>query len=130
MLFLATTHCTQTQLKDNVKFLYGYGAREVHMRISAINPSIRANSSIFAQNTDLDLITRRIIKEIEGCHNKIWNSTATCTDEHCNMVECMRKKFNLTSLKFNTTNGLVKAIDCQKQICTHSLDGSSYLTRK
>lgn len=118
-----------TQLKDNVKFLYGYGAREVHMRISA--PPILYPCKFIgfsAQNTDLDLITRRIIKEIEGCHNKNLELYSNpCTAEHCNMVECMRKKFNLTSLKFNTTNGLVKAIGLPKeQICTHCFDGSSY----
>ena len=90
--------------------------------------SIRANSSDFRHNADLDLITRRIIKEIEGCHNKNLELYSNpCTAERCNMVECMRKKFNLTSLKFNTTNGLVKAIGLPKeQICTHCFDGSSY----
>ncbi|MDD3404851.1 MAG: amidophosphoribosyltransferase [Sphingobacteriia bacterium] len=118
-----------TQLKDNVEFLYGYGAKEVHMRISApplLYPCKFIGFS--AQNSDLELITRRIIQDLEGDHTKHLDLYQNpCTTEHCAMVDCMRKRFNLTSLKFNTIEGLVKAIGLPKeQICTHCFDGSSY----
>jgi amidophosphoribosyltransferase len=118
-----------TQLRDNVDFLYGYGAKEVHMRISA-PPMLYPCCFIgFTRtNSELELITRRIIQDLEGDHSKNLDRYANHnTPEYCNMVECMRKRFRLTSLKFNSIENMVKAIGLPKeQICTHCFDGSSY----
>lgn len=118
-----------TQLRDNVDFLYGYGAKEVHMRISAPPLLYPCRFIGFTQsNSDLELITRRIIQELEGDHTKKLELYANpeCAEHKC-MVECMRKKFRLTSLKFNSIDNLVKAIGLPKEcICTHCFDGTSY----
>jgi amidophosphoribosyltransferase len=43
------------------------------------------------------------------------------------MVEMMRQRFGMTSLKFNTVDDLIKAIGLPKEkVCTHCFDGSSY----
>lgn len=118
-----------TQLTDNVKKLYQYGAKEVHIRISC-PPLIYACPFInfSTSRSDLELITRRVIKELEGDENK--NLAAYVifgTEQYNNMVEKIRVTLNANSLKFNSMEDLVSAIGLPKeQICTHCFDNSSY----
>ena len=81
-----------------------------------------------SSRSDLELITRRIIQEQEGDMNKNLEAYATTdSPEYKRMVEIIRTKLGLTSLRFNTVENLVKAIGLPKcQICTHCFDGSSY----
>jgi len=118
-----------TQLKDNVKKLYGYGAKEVHIRISC-PPLIYSCPFINFSTTksDLELITRSVIKDIEGDSDKNLEAyTIFGTEHYNNMVEKIRSILNADSLKFNSMDDLVSAIGLPKeQICTHCFDGSSY----
>ena len=129
LLFCDDSIVRDTQLRDNVKVLYEYGAKEVHIRI-ACPPLIYGCPFIgfTASKSDLELITRRIIKELEGDENKNLEKYATAgSQEYCRMVEVIRERFGLTSLKFNTVDNLVKAIGLPKcKICTHCFDGTSY----
>ena len=118
-----------TQLQDNVQALYGYGAKEIHMRISCpplIYPCRFLNFA--SRNSDLDLITRRIIREFEGEHDKNLDKYKTTdSPEYNRMVEKIRTTFKLDSLKFGTIEDLTEAIGLSKeQICTHCFDGSSH----
>ena len=117
-----------TQLKDNVNILYDYGAKEVHMRIGC-PPLIYGCPYIgfSASKTDLELISRRMIKEFEGDPDKNLEKYATTgSPQYCRLVEAIRAKFGMTSLKFNTLETLVEAIGLPKcRICTHCFDGSS-----
>lgn len=117
-----------TQLNDNVKVLYDCGAKEVHMRI-ACPPLIYGCRFVGFTSTksDMELLTRRIIGNLEGDPNKNLKAYATTdSPQYREMVEIIRKRFNLTSLKFNTIENLVKAIGLPKcKICTHCFDGSS-----
>lgn len=118
-----------TQLNDNVADLYGNGAKEVHMRI-ACPPLIYGCRYIgfTSSKSDMELITRRIIEKLEGDPDKNLDKYATTGSEEYNrMVECIRERFGLTSLKFNPIETLVKSIGLPKsQICTHCFDGSSH----
>lgn len=129
LLFCDDSIVRGTQLRDNVKVLYEYGAKEVHIRI-ACPPLIYGCPFIgfTASKSDLELITRRIIKELEGDENKNLEKYATAgSQEYCRMVEVICERFGLTSLKFNTVDNLVKAIGLPKcKICTHCFDGSSH----
>ena len=128
ILFCDDSIVRGTQLKDNVKILYDYGAREVHMRIGC-PPLIYGCPFIgfSASKTDLELISRRMINEFEGDPDKnLEKYSKTGSPEYCRLVEAIRAKFGLTSLKFNTLETLVEAIGLPKcQICTHCFDGSS-----
>lgn len=116
-----------TQLRDNVNILYSYGAKEVHMR-TGCPPILYACPFIgfSASKSELELISRRIVKEIEGDDKKDLEKYATTNSpQYCQMVECIRKKLNITTLKFNTVENLVQAIGLPKeQICTHCYDGT------
>ena len=117
-----------TQLRDNVKILFDYGAKEVHMRI-ACPPLIYGCPFIgfTSSKSDLELITRRMIKEIEGDENKNLEKYATTdSPEYKKMVQMIADRFGLSSLKFNTLETLVEAIGLPKcKVCTHCFDGSS-----
>lgn len=118
-----------TQLNDNVKVLYECGAKEVHMRI-ACPPLIYGCRylNFTSSKSEMELLTRRIIEELEGdanAHLDEYAKTGSC--RYCKMVERMREKYGLSSLKFNTLENLVEAIGLPKeQICTHCFDGSSH----
>ena len=117
-----------TQLHDNVKILFDYGAKEVHMRI-ACPPLIYSCPFIgfTSSKSPLELITRQIIKELEGDENKNLDKYATTdSPEYKKMVGIIAERFGLSSLKFNTLETLVEAIGLPKcKVCTHCFDGSS-----
>ena len=117
-----------TQLHDNVKILFDYGAIEVHMRIGC-PPLIYGCPFIgfTASKSDMELITRQIIKELEGDENKNLDKYATTgSPEYEKMVGIIAKRFGLSSLKFNTIETLIEAIGLPKcKVCTHCFDGSS-----
>ena len=128
ILFCDDSIVRGTQRRDNVKILYDYGAKEVHMRI-ACPPLIYSCPFIgfTSSKTPLELITRRIIKELEGDENKNLEKYATTdSPEYKKMVQIIADRFSLTSLKFNTVETLVEAIGLPKcKVCTHCFDGSS-----
>ena len=117
-----------TQLKDNVQQLYLGDIREVHVRIACpplIYPCEYLNFS--RSRSNLDLATRRAIKELEGSeNNNLHEYSNESSGKHAAMVEVIRKNLNLTSLKFQKLDDLVTAIGLPKEkLCTHCWDGSS-----
>lgn len=117
-----------TQLRNHVSELYECGAKEVHIRISCpplVYPCRFLNFT--ASQSELELITRRFIQQLEGDHNK--NLTAysvTDSPEYNRMVECIRQRLGVNTLKFNTIETLVEAVGLPKEcLCTHCFDGSS-----
>lgn len=81
-----------------------------------------------ASKSDLELITRRIIKELEGDENvKLKEYATPGTPEYEKMVSIIAERFSLSSLKFNTVETLIEAIGLPKcKVCTHCFDGSSH----
>ena len=118
-----------TQLRDNVRTFFENGAKEVHVRISCPPlvygcPYIGFTSS----KTDMELITRRIIKDIEGDDKKNLEKYAkTGTPEYQRMVNEIARRLGLTSVKFASLEDLIDSIGIPKEnLCTHCFDGSSY----
>ncbi len=118
-----------TQLRDNVQDMFDAGAKEVHIRISCpplIYPCKFLNFT--SSKSDLELITRRVIAELEGDPNKNLDAYATTgSPEYEAMVERIREHLKLTSLKYNPIENIIKSIGLPKcRVCTHCFDGSSY----
>ena len=118
-----------TQLRDNVKTFFEYGAKEVHARISC-PPLVYGCPFIgfTASKSDLELITRRIIQDFEGDPNKDLDKYATTdSPEYNRMVNEIGRQLGLSSVKFNKIETLIEAIGLPKeQVCTHCFDGTSY----
>lgn len=129
VLFCDDSIVRGTQLRDNVKVLFEYGAMEVHMR-AACPPLIYACPYVnfSASKNVLELLTRRIIKEIEGDENVNLDKYADpTTPEYRRMVDLMAKRFGLNSLEFNSIDTIIEAIGLPKcKVCTHCFDGSSH----
>lgn len=118
-----------TQLRDNVRKMYEYGAKEVHIRISC--PPLLYGCEFLnfsASKTQMELITRRVIKELEGDDSKnLHLFLDSTTKEYANMVEIIRKHLGVDTLKFSTLDMITDAIGLPKdRLCTHCFDGSSF----
>lgn len=116
-----------TQLRDNVRTFFGCGAREVHARISCPPlvygcPFVGFTSS----KSDLELITRRIIRDFEGDANAKLDLYATeGTPEYEKMVAEIARQLDLTSLKFCNIEDMIASIGIPRcRVCTHCFDGS------
>ena len=118
-----------TQLRDNVREFFDNGAKEVHVRISC-PPLVYGCPFIgfTASKSDLELITRRIIKDFEGDDKvKLEQYATTDSPEYQRMVDEIARRLGLSSLKFAKIEDLIASIGLPKsQVCTHCFDGSSY----
>lgn len=128
VLFCDDSIVRGTQLRDNVSVLYDCGVKEVHMRI-ACPPLIYGCPFIgfTSSKSDMELITRRIIKDLEGNADKNLEKYATTdSPEYKKLVATIAERLGMDSLRFNTLENLVKAIGLPKcKLCTHCFDGSS-----
>lgn len=118
-----------TQLKDQTRMLYANGVRHIHIRISCPPLLYGCNYLNFSTSkNDRELITRRIIEELEG--GEVRNLEAyrdETTPQYARMVETMRRTIGVDTLKFNSLDTVCKAIGLPKcDLCTHCFDGSSY----
>lgn len=131
VLFCDDSIVRGTQLRDHTRALHGLGAKEVHMRI-ACPPLIFGCPFVnfSASKNELELITRRIIADIEGDMNtNVEAYTRTDSPEYTRMVNEIAQRLHLDSLKFATLESLVRAIGLPKErICTHCFDGSSFFS--
>ena len=76
----------------------------------------------------LDLAGRKAIKELEDADDKYLDEYAISSSEKNQaMVDRIRQRLRLTSLKYQKLESLVEAIGLPKdKLCTHCWDGSSY----
>ncbi len=122
-----------TQLRDNVRTFFENGAKEVHVRISC-PPLVYGCKYIgfTSSKSDLELITRRIIKDFEGDDSKNLEAYAkTGSPEYQRMVNEIARRLGLTSVKFASLEDLITSIGIPKErLCTHCFDGSSYCHEK
>ena len=117
-----------TQLGETTEFLYESGAKEVHIR-PACPPLLYGCKylNFSRSNSELDLITRRIIRDREGddvSAEVLADYANPDSKNYQEMVEEIRKRLNFTTLKFHRLDDLVKSIGLPKEcLCTYCWDG-------
>lgn len=116
-----------TQLRETTEFLYQSGAKEVHVR-PACPPLLYGCKYLnFSRSkSDLDLITRRIIREWEGDNdvNVMSEYADPNSDRYAAMLEEIRKRQNFTSLRYHRLDDLIKSIGIDAcQVCTYCFNG-------
>ncbi len=125
LLFCEDSIVRGTQLKDTIKRLYDFGAKEVHMR-PACPPLVYGCKFLnFSRSrSELDLAARTAIKELEGSADRFLDEYATRgSEKNRAMVERIRRRLGLTSLKYQELDDLVKAIGLPKErLCTYCWD--------
>lgn len=83
LLFIDDSIVRGTQMRETVEFLYRSGAKEVHIRPACPPIMYGCKYLNFSRSTsEMDLITRRIIAELEGTEDvsqKYWTNTAAAS---------------------------------------------------
>ncbi len=127
LLFCEDSIVRGTQLKDTIQRLYDSGALEVHMR-PACPPLIYGCKFLnFSRSrSELDLAARRAIEEIGGqAAEGLSEYACPGSEKYCLMVDKIRKRLNLTSLKYQTLENLIEAIGLPKgKVCTYCWNGA------
>ncbi|MCQ2550858.1 MAG: amidophosphoribosyltransferase [Clostridia bacterium] len=127
LLFVDDSIVRGTQLKGTVDFLFENGAKEVHMR-SACPPIMYGCKylNFSRSNTDLELIARRIVRELEGEEgDKHLDEYADGTTERGKALrKALCEKFNFNSLEYQSIDNIIKAIGLDRcKVCTYCWDG-------
>jgi amidophosphoribosyltransferase len=118
-----------TQLRETTDFLYKLGAKEVHVRPACPPIMFGCKYLNFTRSTtEMDLITRRVIVELEGTQDISEELLNNYIDpdhpKHAEMVEEIRKRMHFDSLKYHRLDDLVEAIGLEKcKLCTYCFDG-------
>jgi amidophosphoribosyltransferase len=126
ILFCEDSIVRGTQLKDVIQRLFDCGAREVHMRPACPPLVFGCKFLNFSRSrSELDLAARTAIKQIEGRDDKDLQEYADpCSSKHCAMVERIRERLKLTTLRYQRLDDLVEAIGLPKEkLCTYCWDG-------
>jgi amidophosphoribosyltransferase len=125
ILFCEDSIVRGTQLQDIIHRLYEYGAREVHMR-PACPPLVYGCKFLnFSRSrSEMDLAARRAIGELGQQRDQLGAYSGGKSPEHQAMVERIRRRLGLTTLKYQELGDLVEAIGLPKErICTYCWDG-------
>ena len=116
-----------TQLRETTEFLYESGAKEVHIR-SACPPILYGCKYLnFSRSqSEMDLITRRVIMELEGNQDPETLKEYSNPDskKYQNMVEAIRKQLNFTTLQYNRLDDCLDSVGIDHDLlCTYCWDG-------
>lgn len=117
-----------TQLRETTEFLYHSGAKEVHVR-PACPPLLYGCKYLnFSRSkTEMELITRRVIKDREGddCPQEVLDEYADpCSCKYAEMVEAIRRQQNFTTLRYHRLDDLTASIGIEPcKLCTYCFDG-------
>lgn len=127
LLFVDDSIVRGTQLRETVEFLYENGAKEVHMR-SACPPIMYGCKylNFSRSNSDLELIARRVIRELEGEEgDKYIDEYADGTTERGKALRnALCEKFSFDSLEYQSLDNIVKAIGLDPcEVCTYCWNG-------
>ena len=118
-----------TQLRDSAEFLYNSGAKEVHVRPACPLLLYGCKYLNFSRSkSELDLITRRVICDLEGTRDVAPEVLEQYSDpesaKYQEMVDEICKRMGFTSLKFHRLDDLIESIGLKPcQLCTYCFDG-------
>lgn len=117
-----------TQLSETTEFLYQSGAKEVHIRPACPPLLFGCKYLNFSRsNSELDLISRRIIREREGdnvSRETLLDYANPDSHNYHAMVEEIRRRLNFTTLQFHRLDDLVESIGIDPcKLCTYCWSG-------
>ena len=117
-----------TQLRETTEFLYTSGAKEVHIRTGCPPVMYGCRYLNFSRsNSEMELITRRVIRELEGCdpsEDVLRQYSDPNSEKYAAMLEAIREKLHFTSLQYCRLDDLLDSIGLDpSQVCTYCWDG-------
>lgn len=116
-----------TQLRETTEFLYQSGAKEVHIR-PACPPLLYGCKylNFSRSSSEMDLITRRIIKEMEGDGKNVNLSAYSNpeTPEYQEMIKRIGVQLNFTTLRYHRLDDMIASVGIDRsKLCTYCWDG-------
>lgn len=117
-----------TQLRETTEFLYESGAKEVHIR-PACPPLLYGCKYLnFSRSTsEMELITRRVIKELEGCdpdEKMLEEYSDPDSEKYQKMVDTICEKLHFTSLRYHRLDDMIESVGIdQSKLCTYCWNG-------
>ncbi len=120
-----------TQLKNfTVKKLWDSGAKEVHVR-AACPPLMFPCKFCLSTRSVNELAARKAIKSVEGRDlDDVSEYINESSRKYSMMVEWIRKDINVTTLRYQTLEDMVKAIGLpEEKLCTYCWTGKSSACR-
>lgn len=127
LLFIDDSVVRGTQMRETVDFLYDSGAKEVHIRPACPPILFGCKYLNFSRSTsDMDLISRQVIQDLEG-EEGFRHLEEYCdakTGRYERMVEGICRHMRVTSLRFQTLQGMLDAIGIDPDsVCTYCWTG-------
>ena len=116
-----------TQLRETTELLYDSGAREVHIRPACPPLLFGCKYLNFSRsNSELDLITRRVILEREGERAEEMLSDYADPDSpnYKEMVATICNQLKFTSLRFHRLDDMIESVGIEPcKLCTYCWNG-------
>lgn len=118
-----------TQLRETTEFLYNSGAKEVHIR-SACPPLLYGCKYLnFSRSTsEMELITRRVIKELEGCDpddETLREYADPNSEKYEAMVKRIGETLHFTTLRYHRLDDLIESVGIDElKLCTYCWNGN------
>jgi len=117
-----------TQLGETTDFLYDSGAKEVHIRTGCPPIIFGCKYLNFSRsNSAMELITRRVIKEIEGCdpdEETLKRYVDPDSEKYKLMQEKIRERLHFTSLRYLRLDDMLDSVGIDREkLCTYCWDG-------
>ena len=116
-----------TQLRETTEFLYRSGAKEVHVRPACPPLVFGCKYLNFSRSkSELDLITRRIIRDWEGDASPeiLAEYADPNSDRYQKMLDEICRQQNFTSLRYHRLDDLIESIGIDScKLCTYCFNG-------
>ena len=132
LLFCEDSIVRGTQLQDVIQRLFDSGAREVHMRPACPPLVFGCKFLNFSRSrSELDLAGRKAIADLEGDATEVPAAyTDSSTPEYAAMIEKIRERLGLTSLKYQNLDDMIEAIGLPREkLCTYCWSGEALYER-
>lgn len=117
-----------TQLRETTEYLFESGAKEVHIRPACPPLFYGCKYLNFSRSTsDMDLITRRVITELEGREPDdalIQKYVNPDSEKYQKMIDVICKQLHFTSLRYHRLDDMIASVGIDKsKLCTYCWDG-------
>jgi amidophosphoribosyltransferase len=118
-----------TQLRETTEFLYRSGAKEVHVR-PACPPLLYGCKylNFSRSNSEMDLITRRVIRDLEGTEDVSDDVLQQYADpdnpKYQKMLDEICRRLKFTSLRYHRLDDMIESIGIEPcKLCTYCWNG-------
>ncbi len=118
-----------TQLRETTEYLFNSGAKEVHIRPACPPLVFGCKYLNFSRsNSEMELITRRIIEKLEGTREPSPETLEKYTDpdtaEYAAMLKEIGAQLNFTSLHYHRLDDMTQAVNLNPcSLCTYCWNG-------